>query len=67
MESVAEQSGGRYYPLSDLGRLPEDAVYIEGESSFIEQRELWDVPILFMLLTLTLGGEWFWRKAKGLA
>ena len=67
MESVAEQSGGRYYPLSDIASLPEDAVYVEGESSFIEQRDLWDVPILFMLLTLTLGGEWFWRKAKGLA
>jgi hypothetical protein len=67
LESVAEQSGGRYYPLSDIGSLAEDAVYFEGESSVIEQRDLWDLPILFILLTMTLGGEWFWRKAKGLA
>lgn len=67
LESIAEQSGGRYYPLSDIGSLPDDAVYVEGESSVIEQRELWDVPLLFTLLILTLGGEWFWRKAKGLA
>ena len=67
LESVSEQSGGRYYPLSDLDRLPDDAQYVEGESSVIEQRELWDAPFLFMLLAATLGGEWFWRKAKGLA
>jgi hypothetical protein len=67
LESVADQSGGRYYPLGDIGRLPDDAVYFEGESAVIEQRELWDVPALFMLLALTLGGEWFWRKKKGFA
>ena len=67
LQSVAEDSGGRYYPLSALGNLPNDAVYIDGESSIIEQRELWDVPVLFLLLTALLGGEWFWRKQKGLA
>ena len=67
LQSVAEDSGGRYYPLSALGNLPNDAVYIDGESSIIEQRELWDVPALFLLLTALLGGEWFWRKQKGLA
>ena len=67
LQSVAEESGGRYYTLSNLGNLPDDAVYVDGESSIIEQRELWDVPFLFLLLTLLLGGEWFWRKQKGLA
>jgi hypothetical protein len=67
LRSLADQSGGRYYDLDEIGDLPEDAVYTEGESSVVEQRELWDVPLLFMLLTLTLGGEWFWRKKKGFA
>ncbi len=67
LKAIADQSGGRYYPLADLGDLPDDAVYVEGESSIIEQRELWDVPLLFMLLCMTLAGEWFWRKKKGLA
>ena len=67
LQSVADQSGGRYYPLSEVGSLPDDAVYVDGESSIIEQRELWDVPLLFLLLTLTLGGEWFWRKMRGFA
>src|SRR5213593_2370772 len=67
LQSVASSTGGRYYPVSKIGDVPEDAQYVEGETSFIEQKELWDVPFLFILLCLTLGGEWFWRKRKGLA
>jgi len=67
LQSVASATGGRYYPLSKIGDVPDDAVYVGGETSFIEQKELWDVPFLFMLLCLTLAGEWFWRKRKGLA
>jgi uncharacterized membrane protein len=67
LQSVATSTGGRYYPLSKIGDIPDDAQYFEGASSFIEQKELWDVPFLFMLLCLSLGGEWFWRKRKGLA
>lgn len=67
LQSVATSTGGKYYPLAKMGDIPDDAQYFEGQSSFIEQKELWDVPILFMLLCLSLGGEWFWRKRKGLA
>ena len=67
LQSVASATGGRYYPLSKIGDVPDDAVYVAGETSFVEQKELWDVPFLFMLLCVTLAGEWFWRKRKGLA
>jgi uncharacterized membrane protein len=67
LQSIAAQTSGKYYPLSRLGDVPDDAVYVEGESSFVEQKELWDVPLLFMLLCMSLGAEWFWRKKKGLA
>jgi uncharacterized membrane protein len=67
LQSIATSTNGRYYPLSKLGDVPDDAQYVEGATSFIEQKELWDVPILFMLLCLSLGGEWFWRKRRGLA
>ena len=67
LKSIADQTRGKYYPLSSIGDIPDDAVYVDGESSFVEQKELWDVPFLFMLLCVSLGGEWFWRKMKGLA
>jgi hypothetical protein len=67
LQSMASSTGGRYYPLSKIGDVPEDAQYVEGETSFIEQKELWDVPFFFMLLCMSFAGEWFWRKKRGLA
>jgi len=67
LRSIATQTGGRYYPLADMDDIPEDAIYVDGENAFTEQKELWDVPILFMMLVVLLSGEWLWRKRKGLA
>src|SRR5215510_10116204 len=67
LQGIASSTDGHYYPLSRIGDVPDDAVYVEGETSFVEQKELWDVPFLFMLLCLSLAGEWFWRKKLGLA
>jgi hypothetical protein len=67
LQSVATSTGGKYYPLSKLGDIPDDAQYVDGQTSYVEQKELWDVPFLFMLLCITFGSEWFWRKRKGLA
>jgi uncharacterized membrane protein len=67
LQSTATSTGGRYYPLSKLGDVPDDAQYVDTETSYTEQKELWDVPFLFMLLCMTFGAEWFWRKRKGLA
>ncbi len=67
LQSIASSTDGHYYPLSRIGDVPDDAVYVEGATSFTEQKELWDVPFLFMLLCLSLAGEWFWRKKLGLA
>ena len=66
LQSVASSTGGRYYPLSKLGDVRGCAVR-RRRNLIIEQKELWDVPFLFMLLCLSFGGEWFWRKKKGLA
>ena len=67
LRTIADQTNGQYYPLSDLADVVEDAQYFDGESSFIEEKELWDVPILFMLLCAAFGVEWLWLKKKGLA
>src|SRR5262245_8117541 len=67
LQSIAASTDGHYYPLSRIGDVPDDAVYVEGQTSFFEQNELCDVPFLYMLLCLSLAGEWFWRKKLGLA
>lgn len=67
LSSIAEQTGGNYYPLDRIADIPEDAVYVDSTQAFVEQKELWDAPILFMMLAALFGGEWFWRKKRGLA
>src|SRR5262249_4099496 len=67
LQSIASSTNGKYYPLSKLGDVPADAPYVDTISSIVEQKELWDVPFFFMLLCLSFGAEWFWRKRKGLA
>jgi hypothetical protein len=67
LRSIASQTGGKYYPLANLADIPEDAVYVDQPNSIVEQKELWDVPILFMMLCALLAGEWVWRKKRGLA
>jgi len=32
-----------------------------------ESRDLWDMPVVFLLLVGLLGGEWAYRKRRGLA
>jgi hypothetical protein len=67
LKSIASSTNGKYYPLAKLGDVPDDAQYVDTITSTIEQKELWDVPFLFMLLCVSFGAEWFWRKRKGLA
>jgi hypothetical protein len=67
LRNISAQTGGRYYALKDLADIPEDAIYTENDNAFVEQKELWDLPVLFMMLVLLLSGEWLWRKRRGLA
>jgi len=67
LESLARDTGGHYYSLSEAGTLPEDISYVEHGASRIEQKQLWDMPFLFLLLTGAISAEWIVRKRKGLA
>ena len=67
MERIAEETGGRYYTAETAGRLPEDLRYTGGGVTVTEERDLWDMPLLFLLLAGLLGAEWGYRRKKGLA
>ncbi len=67
MERIAEETGGRYYTPETAANLPEDVQYAGGGVTVTEERDLWDMPILFLLLAGLLGGEWMYRRKRGLA
>jgi hypothetical protein len=33
----------------------------------VEERELWDMPAVLLLLIGLMGGEWLYRRTRGLA
>ena len=59
---LAEQTGGRYYPLEKTGALPEQLTYSPAGVTVPEVRDLWDMPAWFLLLFLLKGTEWVLRK-----
>ena len=67
MERIAEETGGRYYTPETAADLPEDLRFTGGGVTVTEERDLWDMPILFLLLAGLMGGEWVYRRKRGLA
>lgn len=67
LRRIAGETGGRYYPLADAGRLAEDVMYTESGVTVRESRDLWDMPIVFLVLIGLLGADWGYRRRRGLA
>jgi uncharacterized membrane protein len=64
---IAELSGGEVVRLPDLGKLPEKLAEEKELSSVVRmERDLWDAPILFILLVAFAGIEWFLRRRDNL-
>ena len=71
LKSLAEATGGKFYRLADAGNLPKDLGKALEQARQVGmkpiQRQIWDMPILFALLVLLAGTEWFVRRRSGLA
>ena len=67
LEQVAQETGGHFYTPETVATLPEDVSFTESGTSVFEERDLWDMPIVFLVLIACLGAEWTFRRYKGLA
>jgi uncharacterized membrane protein len=67
LRRVAEETGGRYYTPATVSAIAED-VRIAGRGvTSVEERPLWNMPILLIALMLLICAEWGYRRAVGLA
>ena len=67
LRRIAGETGGRYYPLADAGRLSDDVLFTESGVTVRDARDLWDMPIVFFVLASLMGAEWIYRRRRGLA
>jgi uncharacterized membrane protein len=67
LQRLSAATGGRYYSPDNVRSLPSDISYIDKGASRIEDKDLWDMPFLFLVLIGLVSAEWILRKRKGLA
>jgi hypothetical protein len=67
LRRIADETGGRFYAADNVAGLAED-VRISGRGvTTIEERDLWNMPIILLTLMALVCGEWGYRRAVGLA
>ena len=67
LDRIAEETGGRRYTPDTVASLPDDVQYVGGGVTVVEERDLWDMPVLLLLLGTLILGEWGYRRFRGLA
>jgi len=70
LKDIASQSGGKYLPGEQASEIVEDVEElvrkIKRDETVYETRDIWDTPLLFALLALSLSAEWLIRRRAGL-
>ncbi len=66
LERLTQETGGKYYEPEDVGTLAEDIRFTGAGVTLTEERDLWDMPFLFLLLVGFVGSEWAFRRRRGL-
>jgi uncharacterized membrane protein len=66
LKRIAEETGGRFYTEADSASLPEAISYSGRGVTVVEERDLWDMPAILILLVGLIAGEWAFRRARGL-
>ena len=67
LKRVAEETGGRFFTPANAAALPEAISYSGRGVTIVEERELWDMPALFLALVGFMAAEWGYRRTRGLA
>ena len=67
LRRIAEETGGRFYTPDTVATLAEDLSYSGRGITTVEERDLWQMPIVLALLVGLVCAEWGYRRAVGLA
>ena len=65
LQKLSSETGGRYYTPSDAKKLPKEISFSEAGVNVRETRDLWDMPVIFLLLIALRSSEWLLRRRWG--
>ncbi len=66
LEHLASQTGGQYWRPADLGKLAASIPFSEAGVTTRETKELWNLPLVFLVLLLLRFSEWWLRRKWGI-
>ena len=67
LRRIAEETGGRFYTPETVAGMAEDVRYAGRGVTSVEERELWNMPIILIALMGLVCAEWGYRRAVGLS
>jgi len=65
LNKLSQETGGRYWEQRELERLPKEISYSEAGISVRDTKELWDMPVTFVLLLGLMSADWLLRRKWG--
>lgn len=65
LEKLSSDTDGNYYTPSKAKRLPDEIAVSEAGITAHDNLDIWDMPILFLLVIAIRGGEWLLRRRWG--
>jgi uncharacterized membrane protein len=67
LRRIADETGGRFYTADNVADLAKDIVFTDVGNTVVDRKDLWDMPIVFLLVLALVTSEWGYRKLRGLA
>jgi uncharacterized membrane protein len=67
LKRIADETDGRFFPAANTAGLVDAITYSGRGITVVEDKDLWDMPIVLLLLLGLMGGEWAYRRSSGLA
>lgn len=65
LTKLSTETGGAYYTPSDTKKLLDEITYSEAGLTIRETRDLWSMPIIFLLILALCATEWILRRKWG--
>jgi uncharacterized membrane protein len=64
--SLAALTHGKYYSIAEIDKIPEDLTAASKKTVKTEISDIWDHPLIYLILLALLTIEWIVRKKQGL-